>query len=74
MVGIKRGSLAWTQMMLGRFTKAAQRIHEKSPSCDDDLKEMIVQFGKAFDALSDPKHEPAKPMHEVLCNRVFGEE
>lgn len=74
MVGVKRGSKAWTQMLVGRFTNAAKRIHKDSPQCDDDLKEMIEQFGKAFDALSDSKSEPIRPLAEVINNKVFGEE
>lgn len=74
MVGVKRGSKAWVQMLVGRFTNAAKKIHKDSPQCDDDLKEMIEQFGKAFDALSDPKSEPIRPLADVIIDRVFGEE
>lgn len=74
MVGVKRGSKAWAQMLVGRFTNAAKRIHENSPQCDDDLKEMIKQFGKAYDGMSNPKTEPIRPLADVIINRVFGEE
>ena len=71
MVGIRKGSTAWMQRNVGRFHNAAKRIHEKSPEMDDDLREMISQYGDMVDnALMS---EPVKPMKNVLCDRIFGE-
>lgn len=74
MVGVKRGSKVWAWMLVGRFTDAAKRIHENSPQCDDDLKEMIKQFGKAYDGMSSPKTEPICSLADVVIDRVFGDE
>lgn len=71
MVGIRKGSTAWMQRNVGRFHNAAKRIHEKSPEMDNDLREMISQYGDMVD--NGLMSEPVKPMKNVLCDRIFGE-
>lgn len=72
MTGIRKGSTPWLQRNIGRFHNAAKRIHEKSPDLDDDLKEMISQYGDMVD--NNLMSEPVISLKDVMFDKIFGEE
>lgn len=71
MAGYVKGSPAWMQRMIGMFHIEAQKIHENSPENDESLKKMIRAFGEISDQCL--ASEPAKPLREVMTEKIFGE-